>query len=235
MEKNIYKSDIVEYVNFLTSEECDALVNYYESVQETWQETCFFNTRVMDPSEGGRRLIAGSIDTNKVTDIHHKIAYGNYFDFLKQQLKIAAEEVCNREVKNLTLSAHKWLPGAFAADHYDNAELDGTLNAWQNNKLVTIIYLNDDYSGGNLTFSEHGISLAPKKGSMIVFDVGVNNLHGVSEVTSGKRYTMLASWDWADSVYPEGYLDSLLQARDVEKEKQDLQKQEWKTQEKYRG
>lgn len=234
MQTNIYKYDIVEYVNFLTPEECDSLIRYYESVQETWQETCFFNTRVMDPNEGGLRLIAGSIDTNKIGDIHHKIAYDNYFEYLKLRLKDAAESVFNREVKNLTLSAHKWLPGSYAADHYDNAELDGTPNAWQNNKLVTIIYLNDNYRGGNLTFSEHGLSIAPKKGSMIVFDVGVSNLHGVSEVLSGERYTMLASWDWADSVYPEGYLDSLMQDREKEKEKQNKQKKEWKNQQKYK-
>ena len=235
MQTNTYKNDIVEYVNFLTAEECNSLISYYESVKETWQETCFFNTRVMDPNEGGRQLIAGSIDANQVDDMHHKIAYDNYFDLLKSKLKVAAEEVFNREVKNLTLSAHKWLPGAFAADHYDNAELDGTPNAWQNNKLVTIIYLNDDYSGGNLTFSEHGISLAPKKGSMVVFDVGVNNLHGVSEVLSGERYTMLASWDWADSTYPDGYLESLAQERNQEKIKQDLQKEQWKEEAKYKG
>jgi hypothetical protein len=61
----------------------------------------------MDPNEGGRQLIAGSIDANQVDDMHHKIAYDNYFDLLKSKLKVAAEEVFNREVKNLTLSAHK--------------------------------------------------------------------------------------------------------------------------------
>jgi predicted 2-oxoglutarate/Fe(II)-dependent dioxygenase YbiX len=116
--------------------------------------------------------------------------------------------------------------GAYASDHYDNAEIDGTPNAWQNNKLVTILYLNDNYEGGNLTFNEHNLALAPKQGTLVIFDVGVSNLHGVSEIISGVRYTMLSSWDWADSVYPEGYLKSLLQGRDEEKEKQDQQKKE---------
>jgi hypothetical protein len=129
MQQKIYKDDIVEYFNFLTAQECDDLISYYESVKETWQETCFFNTRVMDPNEASRRLIAGSIDTNKVENIHHKIAYDNYFENLKARLKAVSEDVFKREVKNLTLSAHKWLPGSYAADHYDNAELDGTPNA----------------------------------------------------------------------------------------------------------
>lgn len=132
-----------------------------------------------------------------------------FFADLRLRLQKYGEDAMGRELRNLTLSAHKWYPGAFASDHYDNAELDKEPNAWQDNKMVTIIYLNDNYEGGNLTFNEHGLSIAPAQGTMMAFDVGIENLHGVDKVLSGERYTMLASFDWADSVYPEGFLEAL--------------------------
>lgn len=61
--------------------------------------------------------------------LHQSVKEEGFFDNLRSRLKEKAEEVFGREVKNLSLSAHKWMPGAYASDHYDNAELDGTPNA----------------------------------------------------------------------------------------------------------
>lgn len=223
MEKIIHKFDIVEFPNFLTKEESEALLSYYESDPDQWQETCFFNTRVMDPMAPARN----GHDTEMINQ--------EFFDNLRIRLQKAGEEAIGRELRNLTLSSHKWYPGAFASDHYDNAEIDKTPNAWQDNKMVTIIYLNDNYEGGNLTFSEHGISISPKQGTMIAFDVGISNLHGVDKVISGERYTMLASWDWADSVYPEGFLEGLKQSKEAARPEQEESRKEWREREEYIG
>jgi hypothetical protein len=214
MEKIIHKHDIVEFQNFLSSNECQKLIEYYDAGDSLWQETCFFNARVMDPNGPKSQLGIELFNTN-------------FFEELRQSLKNIAEDVMGRPVRNLTLSAHKWLPGAYAGDHADNAELDGTPNAWQDNKLVTIIYLNDNYEGGNLAFRDHNISIAPKAGTVIVFDVGIDNVHSVTEVTSGERYTMLLSWDYADIDYPEGFLEELARLKMAEQPKQDEQKKQW--------
>ena len=223
MEKIIHRSNIIEYPSFLTKEECEALISYYEADKDSWQETCFFNTRVMDPFAPAR-----SGKSNVIVN-------ESFFQALREKLQKYGEDAMGRELRNLTLSAHKWYPGAFAADHYDNAELDKEPNAWQDNKMVTIIYLNDNYEGGNLTFSEHGLSIAPAQGTMMAFDVGVDNLHGVSKVASGERYTMLASFDWADSVYPEGYLEELKYGKEAVKPIQEKQREGWKESEEYYG
>lgn len=221
MEKIIHKHNIVEYPGFLTKEECDALLNYYEADKDSWQETCFFNTRVMDPFAPSRNGKSNVIVNEK------------FFQDLRERLQKYGEDAIGRELRNLTLSAHKWYPGAYAADHYDNAELDKEPNAWQDNKMVTIIYLNDNYEGGNLRFSEHNLSISPAQGTMVVFDVGIDNLHGVDEVISGERYTMLASFDWADSVYPEGFLEALKSGKQAIQPEQEEQRKEWKTLDSY--
>lgn len=213
-EKIVHKSDIVEFKNFLTKEESEALIAYYDSADELWQVTCFFNARVMDPIAPTAKNVYPEI--NKA-----------YFDALRTRLQEVAESVFGKEVKNLSLSSHKWLKGAYANNHSDNSELDGTPNAWRENKLVTILYLNDNYEGGNLTFRDHGISIAPEQGTLMVFDVGIGNVHAVTEVTSGERYTMLSSWDFADSVYPEGYFEEKEAELLMRKVEQDKQKEEW--------
>lgn len=182
MTEHIYKSDIVEYRNVFTKEECDYVISYWNS-QDDWKLSCFYNMYNIagtkpHTKEGGQAL--------------------RKFQLASQDL---AEKVFKRPLKSLSLSSHMWKPGAFAADHADNAELDGTPNAWIENKLVTMIYLNDDFEGGHLTFRDHKLAFKPQTGSVIVFDVGINNVHAVTEVTSGTRYTMMGSYDYADSVY----------------------------------
>lgn len=204
MEKIIHRDDIVEYRDFFTPEECKMLIDYYESTPEEWQETCFFNARVMDPNAPRHK-------------IPHSIIDKPYFDAMRDKLAAMSIEVFGKQVKNLSLSAHKWMPGAYADDHSDNSELDGRPNAWRENKFVTIIYLNDNYVGGKLYFRDHALSIAPKAGTMVCFDVGINNVHGVTRIESGDRYTMLLSWDFADSVYPPEYFE--------EKEKEIMQTQ----------
>ena len=107
--------------------------------------------------------------------------------------------------------------------HSDNTETDGTPNAWQDNKFVAIIYLNNEYSGGNLVFDQHEIRISPSVGSVVAFDPGFINLHSVSEVTEGERYTMLASFDHEDAVYER----DLFEWRKEYSAEQELQRKEW--------
>ena len=187
-----YKNDIVEFFNVLSEEECNQLINYFNSDESQWQVTCFYGSRVMDPY----------INLNDSSHITRE-----YLDNLRIKFKDIAFNVCKKDLKNLSLSAHKWDIGAYADHHSDNTELDGTPNAWQDNKFVTIVYLNDNYDGGNLLFKDHNLSISPKQGSVVAFDPGFHNLHGVSEIKTGTRYTMLASFDYTDSIYDRDLLE----------------------------
>lgn len=220
MEKVIYRDDIVEYKNFLSDEECEQLVAYYISGEDGWQKTCFYNSAVMDPIYPYNKNNASIINDD-------------YFKSLRTRLHEKAEEVAGRNLRNLSMSAHKWEIGAYASDHSDNTDLDGTPNAWQDNKFVTIIYLNDEYSGGKLTFKNHNIEIQPGKGSLIAFDPGYDNLHAVTEILSGTRYTMLLSWDHDNIKYSQQEIDAMARQKAEEKYLQDKQKEEWEAGNKY--
>lgn len=207
----VHKSDIVEYQNVFTKEQCDYMIDYWNSLDD-WMLSCFYNSYTISgrkPPELDLKRIEAGPKLREIQLTSHKLA----------------EKVFNRRLRGVSLSAHRWDPGSFAGDHADNAELDGTPNAWEENKLVTMIYLNDDFEGGHLTFRDHNLAFRPKTGSVIVFDVGINNVHAVTEVVSGQRYTMLGSYDYIENTYDKDFNKLKSQYDGIrEKQKQDWEK-----------
>jgi hypothetical protein len=57
--------------------------------------------------------------------------------------------------------------------------------------LTSILYLNDDYEGGE-TYFENGVIIKPKKGKIVFFD-GKKYPHGVHPLKNNNRY-VLAVW-----------------------------------------
>lgn len=59
-------------------------------------------------------------------------------------------------------------------------------------KYATIIYINDDYTDGELFFSSKDIELKPKPGSLVIFPGTEEFNHGVKHVGSGPiRYVLV--------------------------------------------
>lgn len=58
---------------------------------------------------------------------------------------------------------------------------------------ASILYLTDEYVGGELYFPNQKISFKPNHKSLYLF-VGMDNPHGVSEIVSGERYTIVTFW-----------------------------------------
>jgi hypothetical protein len=75
-----------------------------------------------------------------------------------------------------------WPTSSFMPLHKDTTKADTTI-------LTSLIWLNDDFTGGKL-FYEDGTTFVPKKGRGLFFD-GIYNTHGVTKVDSGERYTLI--------------------------------------------
>jgi hypothetical protein len=59
--------------------------------------------------------------------------------------------------------------------------------------MSIVIYINDDYNGGNLKFVDYDFSIKPKAGAMLIFPPTEDYLHGVEEVLDGpSRYAIPA-------------------------------------------
>jgi len=92
--------------------------------------------------------------------------------------------------------------------HCDSVKLDGT--PWDDGNTMledlefsALVYLNTsgvDYTGGKIYFPNQELEVMPKAGQMIFFRGDIDHPHGVSEVTSGKRYALVLFYGRSDRV-----------------------------------
>jgi len=86
--------------------------------------------------------------------------------------------------KENRLSVVKWEKGNSLKLHVDD------LGYVPDNHIAALIYLNDDYEGGELKFETHDLSIKPKKADLVFFPGNMHYAHEVTEVLSGTRYTV---------------------------------------------
>ena len=60
--------------------------------------------------------------------------------------------------------------------------------------VANIIYLNDNFNGGEMNFPYANVTYKPVVGDMIYFPQNYTGTHGVASVTSGKRYVYLSNF-----------------------------------------
>lgn len=217
MEKTYLKEDVIAYKGFMDLAECQKVIDYFEAAGENWNQTCFYDSLGMALVSDQKVLQASGL-----LEIHP-----NYFEHLRLKTKEAIEVGFDRKVKTNSQHAQKWPTGSFARWHSDNSDLEGNLTAWRDNKYASILYLNDNYGGGELEFRDHDLSVKLEAGSLIVFPGGADNIHRVNEVTSGTRFTIVGFWDYEESYYsPEEMAEREAEIQ-REREKQAEQKQQW--------
>lgn len=105
-----------------------------------------------------------------------------------------------------------WRKGMHMGKHKDDGYDGPSQEQFRPRKFSSIIYLNDNYTGGETVIEQPGkedyISV-PKKGSMVIFKSNDECIHGVNEVLEGTRFT-LATWFSTDIQYCEtvnGFID----------------------------
>jgi len=107
----------------------------------------------------------------------------------------AHEEIHKVDSKVYTVEGFltKWDVGSSAGLHVDNHD------GYEFLEYSTVVYLNDDFEGGEIYFPRLKFTYKPNKGDAVIFPCNsVDYVHGVTEVTSGTRYT-LAMWHTTDS------------------------------------
>jgi predicted 2-oxoglutarate/Fe(II)-dependent dioxygenase YbiX len=78
----------------------------------------------------------------------------------------------------------KYSGGQHYGAHYDGGT--GTARA-----ISPILYLNDDYEGGEIEFVNFGIKIKPKAGSLLIFPSSYAYRHVAHPVTSGTKYAIV--------------------------------------------
>jgi hypothetical protein len=64
----------------------------------------------------------------------------------------------------------------------------------------TMVYLNDNYAGGEIEFPEYDIAIKPRAGDIVTFPTNAMYLHAVKKIESGTRYNIAINWYRTSSI-----------------------------------
>jgi hypothetical protein len=93
----------------------------------------------------------------------------------------------------------RWRIGMHMPSHADRAKADGGAHDTAFRDFASVVYLNDNYEGGELYFPRLDLTVKPAAGMLLAFTGGWYHEHGVLKVLSGERLTMPAFYTFDPS------------------------------------
>lgn len=166
--------------NFLGASECDKLIAYFNNSphKRNNESGGFF---------GGRIIWFTHIDDNPEVSNIMRVARYKVIDHIKEFHKL------EHEVYGDSIQLVSWPEDLGMPAHYDNRhpnKHEPHPTPWRH--YAGVIYLNDDYEGGELFISsaKPEIVIKPEKGMLVVFGGGTGYMHGVMPAYGNTRYTM---------------------------------------------
>jgi hypothetical protein len=162
------KNNIKVFHNFLSNDQCNEIINNLDestslNIEGVWQDRIFAE-------------FSFPIKTKKILKMFR----------LKLKPFLEKEYLVKLLPNSLNQHIVKWSPGEEMEPHIDDI---GTVY----NHISSILYLNDNYDGGEIFFPQHEITIKPIQGDLLCFPGNLNYKHGVKKVNNGTRYTM-TSW-----------------------------------------
>ena len=119
------------------------------------------------------------------TEIDYPLPFAQRFinEHLEQLITICQENYFVNEslVRESAVFVY-WKPGASLNKHYDNF--------CNYIKFTCLLYLNDDYEGGEIEFSLIGLKVKPQAGDLIIFEPHRESMLHQVLPTSSDRYTL---------------------------------------------
>jgi len=182
---------LVQRRNVLSREQCRALIECFE------RQSPAHAARTGSDYWDGRFIWQNSLPLTENDALR-----------IMQQARLVAQATAMQEFRpeqplySDTAQIVLWTEGIELTPHADNLEPDGSPNASPYRNYSSIIYLNDEYEGGETFFPGFGIRIKPEPGLLTIFGSGPEYVHGVTKVRSGKRYTY-AGWFTFDPTYED--------------------------------
>ena len=141
------------------------------------------NWIVTEDSWSGRFIHAEHIDNNEL-----RVLVAEVQSLVKQEV----EKFTNANLTVETCQLVRWRPGdKLDPPHADCENLDGSPHPYPNRHYSALVYLNDEYTGGQIFFPLQKLEPKTSPGTLVHFKGTKDCLHGVTEITSGIRYTII--------------------------------------------
>ena len=221
-KKRITK-DIVVYENFIDKETCAKMIQAIDAQEKnekmSWMPISFYESySSVLPQDGDQELIDAGLPLTIFSDVENKMP----------EAIASVHDLDPKIISKIGYHTQKWEPGAFARLHSDNTDAKGKSGAFTRSRYAGFLYLNDDFEGGLLKFPDQNIDIKPQVGMLAVFDGGFNNMHEVSMITSGVRYTIGSFWDdREEDAYSQELRDQWKEEMQKTRDKQKIEKEQW--------
>ena len=171
--------DVIIIDNFLSSSECDELIEYSRTQQLITSETLGDYGNVTTDYRNSKQLW--------ITDKQHEIA---------RKISDFCEIILDLPKKNMeSLQLVKYDVSGYFKEHYDSEPDKSKNNNIKDRAHTFIVYLNDVEEGGETRFPKLDLNVKPKKGSAVYFKTLLPNnilleksLHQGMPIIRGEKY-----------------------------------------------
>lgn len=167
--------------NIISENTCQELIEYFNTHPEQFRRSedlaqQLFNGKDMNPYNVSNPKLLRELEvlktkaTIKMSKLYDTTLYLDYWDLVK------------------------WYPGDWMKMHADNVDENRKpfdYCGWRSHSAI--LYLNQDFKGGETVFRDQNINVFPETGKLLMFPAGYDYTHGVNIVEEGDRYT-LALW-----------------------------------------
>jgi len=157
-----------KFLDVLTAEHLKSIIAEYDGWDGSGHP--FWADRVIWFSKLSKR------DAQLIDIIRNRIA-----TVIKAEYKVT-QIYCN------TIDLVKWEPGWSQPPHIDACE------GLEFRDFGSVVYLNDDFTGGRTYYPDLDIEVTPQAGTMVVHPGTKDFFHGVTEVQGKTRYTLASFW-----------------------------------------
>lgn len=215
--------DIVVYENFISHDECKRMIEALDAQANnggmTWMPISFYESySSVLPKDNDQEVIDAGLSPTIFSDIEK----------MMPEAIASVHDLDPKVISQIGYHTQKWEPGAYARLHSDNTDEKGNSGAFTRSRYAGFLYLNEDFEGGLLKFPEQDLEIQPKVGMLAVFDGGFNNMHEVTLITKGVRYTIGSFWDdREESDYPQELRDAWAEEMKKTREGQEIERAEW--------
>lgn len=171
--------------NFIDQETVNKFLNYIEKYHHQYGE--LGNSNQIETYWKGRSIFYDAINDNSV-----KMEMGNVRDRLIKRVEQILKENLNIEDELFgdLLAFSRWPVGYDLKPHADSENPNNQPHPFSHRNFGAMVYLNDNFEGGEIFFPNQNFSMKPVPGTFVVFPGTINYLHGVKTITQGERYTL---------------------------------------------
>jgi len=192
-----YQSDSKEIKELIDLVEKDAKSANPENVILPWHEWYAMSGEIKYVFGYQKTIWNPSVDENVLNSSNSVLAQSlkKAKNFLIECSNHYADHFNFSKLSHSSINISKYIQGKQMGPHVDsNEDADSTAG------ISAILYLNDDYEGGELYFPKQQVTLKPKAGTVVVFPSNAPFLHQSLTIQNGSKYIMALFWNKNDDI-----------------------------------